>query len=123
MSFLWVALGGALGATARYALALAVVRAGLSFPFATLAANTLGCFLMGMLSVAFATRLSAGALPLGMMTGFLGAFTTFSAFALDINHLLRESLLLALLYGVASLFFSLAGFAVGGGIVYWGARL
>lgn len=80
---LQVAIGGALGASSRYVTGLAAARLlGKGFPFGTLIVNVLGSFLMGVIVVVLA-HLSANRLAPLLMTGFLGGFTTFSAFALD----------------------------------------
>jgi len=77
-----VALGGAMGATARYGVNRAAVAAfGPGFPWATLIVNVAGSFLMGALAVVL-SRLGNAWAPL-LMTGVLGGFTTFSAFSLD----------------------------------------
>lgn len=80
-----VMIGGSLGALCRYGLALLAVKVlGSSFPWGTLLANLTGCFLIGI-SFALVDRtnlLSPGARLL-FMTGFLGALTTFSTFALE----------------------------------------
>ncbi|GIX30799.1 MAG: hypothetical protein KatS3mg124_1271 [Porticoccaceae bacterium] len=80
-----VALGGALGALARYGLnGLCFALVGARFPAGTLVANLFGCAAMGALYVLVIER---GALPPPtrelLMVGFLGSFTTFSAFSLD----------------------------------------
>jgi CrcB protein len=79
-----VAVGGALGATARYAVDVATDRWGIALPWATLAVNVLGCALMGLL-VAYVLAHPARHLLwrpfLGV--GVLGGFTTFSTFAAD----------------------------------------
>lgn len=77
-----VALGGALGASARYGVNVASTRMfGPGFPVGTLAVNVAGSFVMGVLAVMLAAR--GGALAPFLMTGLLGGFTTFSAFSLD----------------------------------------
>ena len=82
-SLLQVALGGALGASARYLTSVAAMRlVGPGFPWATLAVNVLGSFLMGVLVVALAREGGTRAAPF-LMTGVLGGFTTFSAFSLE----------------------------------------
>ena len=79
MTVFYVALGGALGAVLRYGFALA-----LAFPFGTLAVNGLGCLLMGIALVFFAeTDKGVSHWAPFVMTGILGGFTTYSAFALD----------------------------------------
>lgn len=77
-----VALGGAMGATARYGVNRAAVAAfGPAFPWATLIVNVAGSFVMGALVVVL-SRVGNAWAPL-LMTGVLGGFTTFSAFSLD----------------------------------------
>ena len=82
-TLLQVALGGALGAAARYLANVAVMRGiGPGFPWATVIVNVAGSFAMGALVVVLAER-SATRLAPFLMTGVLGGFTTFSAFSLD----------------------------------------
>ncbi len=81
-TFLSVALGGAIGASARFAVNLLALRLfGTAFPAATLCVNVLGSLAMGVLAVLLLERAS----PLApfVLTGVLGGFTTFSAFSLD----------------------------------------
>lgn len=88
---LFVGLGGALGAVARYGLSTWVQRSTPgSFPAGTLAVNVLGCFALGALAAAIEVR--PGLHPelrylLGV--GFLGGLTTFSAFGYETFELLR----------------------------------
>ena len=84
LSFLQVALGGALGATLRYALGLGIVRTlgHHDFPIAIIAANVVGSFLMGVFIVAAARHGLTYLSPL-VATGLLGGFTTFSSFSLE----------------------------------------
>jgi CrcB protein len=86
LHLLLVAGGGALGASARHLTNLAALRiVGPGFPAGTLAVNILGSFAMGLL-IAILARKTSGAsneLRLFVATGFLGGFTTFSAFSLD----------------------------------------
>ncbi|WP_094020884.1 fluoride efflux transporter CrcB [Maliponia aquimaris] len=78
-----VALGGALGASARYMTGVATARLlGKGFPWGTLIVNILGSFLMGVLVIALLHLGGNRYAPL-LMTGVLGGFTTFSAFSLD----------------------------------------
>jgi CrcB protein len=87
MSFLLVFLGGGLGSLARYGVSLATAQTGLAgFPYATLAVNVVGGFAMGLLVGVLAARagpMAAPELRLFLATGFLGGFTTFSAFSLE----------------------------------------
>ena len=85
MNWLAVAIGGALGSVARYALSSWIFDiTSHKFPYATLIVNVAGSFVMGILFVIVVER---AALPAEMrsllMIGFIGAFTTFSAFSLD----------------------------------------
>lgn len=90
--YLWVALGGALGACARHLLTqLTVLWLGKGFPFGTLLVNVVGAFLAGVGYALFAH----GWLPNSpwralISTGLLGAFTTFSTFSLDAVLLLQQ---------------------------------
>lgn len=86
-SLIQVALGGAIGATARYLTNMATFRFfGPGFPWGTVVVNVLGSFLMGVLVVVLA-QLSGNRLAPLLMTGVLGGFTTFSAFSLDAVNL------------------------------------
>ena len=80
-----VAVGGALGSAARYGAGLAALRLlGVAFPYGTLLVNILGCLGIGLGAGWGQSRglLSEGAW-LFAATGFLGGFTTFSAFGLE----------------------------------------
>ena len=105
MKLSWVALGGALGAMSRYATALLAVRwFGPKYPLGTFAANMIGCLVMG---VAFGLSQQKVVLhnehaKLFLMVGFLGAFTTFSSFALDSVLLMRQQSLTAMLLNLGA---------------------
>lgn len=109
-----VASGGAIGALARFGVGKASTALfGGAYPLATLAVNIGGCFAMGYLYFWLAGR-EAVVLKAFLLVGLLGAFTTFSAFALDAALLLRErTAVAALVYIAASVILSLAGFALG----------
>jgi fluoride exporter len=84
MTWIFVALGGALGSTARYGMARAVPIPIGGWPWATLIVNLSGSFLIGLLYMWFATRgPGSDNVRLFWITGVLGGFTTFSAFALE----------------------------------------
>ena len=81
MVLLQVAAGGAAGAVLRYLVVQASGRwLGAGFPYGTVLVNIGGSFIMGLVAVALLGR--SGMTPL-VMAGFLGGFTTFSAFSLD----------------------------------------
>ncbi|MEQ8481297.1 MAG: fluoride efflux transporter CrcB [Hoeflea sp.] len=104
-AYFLVFLGGGLGAVCRHAAGAAVTRlAGVAFPYGTLAVNILGSFAMGLLIAWLARRSGADAhLRLLLATGFLGGFTTFSAFSLDVATLYeRGALTAAAAYVIAS---------------------
>lgn len=82
-TLIYVALGGAFGASARYLVNISLPRMlGHGFPYATMTVNVLGSFLMGVLVVVLAEKSGNRFAPF-LMTGVLGGFTTFSAFSLD----------------------------------------
>ena len=109
---LQIALGGAAGAVLRYAVVQQTGRLlGLGFPFGTTVVNVLGSFAMG-LAVAWLAGRSAVA-PL-LMAGFLGGFTTFSAFSLDAVALVeRGQTLAAAAYVLVSVLGSIAALFLG----------
>lgn len=82
---LYVAAGGALGASFRHLVGGVVLRVlGPGFPYGTFVVNILGGFLMGCLAGWLAHKVSGGEnLRLFLGVGLLGGFTTFSAFSLD----------------------------------------
>ncbi|MCV6605611.1 MAG: fluoride efflux transporter CrcB [Porticoccaceae bacterium] len=85
MQWLAVAFGGALGAMSRYAVnTLVFPLLGERFPLGTLLVNLAGSFLMGICYVLVVDKcVLPGEWRNLLMVGFLGAFTTFSAFSLD----------------------------------------
>ena len=84
-----IAAGGALGALARWALAEAIPHDPGHFPWSTLLANVLGCFLIGVLMVLVVERWPDRPLVRPFFgTGILGGFTTFSTYAVDTRELL-----------------------------------
>lgn len=88
-----VAAGGATGALARYGAGLLVARLpGKPMPLATLAVNLVGCLIIGMVGQYLSGHSPAGspALRYGVVIGFLGALTTFSAFGWDSVELLQK---------------------------------
>jgi len=99
--YLMIGIAGAFGAMARFALtSLLMHTLGRGFPFGTLVVNVLGSVLMGFLAIWLSSRWE---MPLeyriAILTGFLGAFTTFSAFSIDALALMeRNQWLLASLY-------------------------
>ena len=107
-----IALGGALGASARYLTGLAALRLfGAGFPWGTLTVNVLGSFLMGLLFVLLG---QGGRFSPLLMTGLLGGFTTFSAFSLDAVALYDKGAVgLAGIYVLASVILSITALIAG----------
>ncbi len=89
MTWLAVAAGGALGAIARYgSVRLLTAWLGPAFPYGTLAVNVLGSGLAGWLFVRLIESGGSENLRALLIVGFLGAFTTFSAFSVETLRLL-----------------------------------
>jgi CrcB protein len=116
-----VALGGGIGALARYQLGRLMthwmgVQAVTTFPWATLACNAIGSLLMGVLA-GFLARHGQGGEQLRLLlgVGLLGGFTTFSAFSLELTLLMERGhwtlvfiyIALSLALGVTGLIFGL----------------
>jgi CrcB protein len=116
--WLAVALAGAVGASTRYALAVAVgVR---SFPWLTLGINVAGSFALAFLLVGPFSDRAPSPLTIGVTVGFLGAFTTFSTFSYEAVALARDDRLPAAAgYVAASTLLGLGAAALG----YWLGRL
>ena len=120
LSFLVVAIGGAFGAMARYALDLALQR-GDGLPLGTLTSNLLGCLVMGVIAQLIASTAwfeNGGVVPdqyrLLLAVGFCGSFTTLSSLVLEVNSLLqRNELLLSFSYLMLTLLGGFACFAFG----------
>lgn len=117
-AILVVGAGGALGAMVRYLVFILANRLfGLNFPYGTIIVNVAGSLILGVLIEALALRWDVTAeLRLFMVVGFLGAFTTFSAFSMDTVVLYERGRLdLCALYvsvsvvlSVGALFFGMA---------------
>jgi fluoride exporter len=85
-----IALGGGLGALARYSLAHLLPTPPGQFPWATFVTNVLGCLLLGVLMVLVTEVWAAHRLVRPFLgVGVLGGFTTFSTYAVEIHTLLR----------------------------------
>ena len=83
-------VAGGLGALSRFGLVSLVDRVvGVQFPWGTFCVNVLGCFLFGLIwAAAVEQGFIAKELMFILLSGYLGAFTTFSSFVFDTNHLL-----------------------------------
>ncbi len=121
MNFLSVAIGGALGAMARYGVGLALSSGYPTF-IATLSVNVVGCALMGVMAASLAhIPFLQGAGRSLIMVGFLGALTTFSSFAFDSFTLLeKQQYGVMITYMTASFGLSLAAFFLLYHLTKWG---
>lgn len=124
-SYLLVGLGGGLGAMSRYGVGLMVGRLGSGvFPVATATVNVLGSLLMGLF-IGYLARTTPEWQASGRLfvaVGFLGGFTTFSSFSLDVVTLLeRGHVMSAILYGSVSYTLPVVALVVGLAVMRWGA--
>jgi CrcB protein len=87
MAYLLAALGGALGALARWAVGAALPFSPGGWPWATLVVNVAGCLLMGVLLAVLAVRLPSPWVRPFLGAGVLGGFTTYSTFAVEVVRL------------------------------------
>ncbi|WP_111641769.1 CrcB family protein [Marinimicrobium alkaliphilum] len=121
---LWIALGSALGGSARFMLADLSMRMGpQAFPWDTLAVNTLGSLLIGVVAALSATGgrfVVSSRWRQFWMTGVCGGFTTFSIFSVQSLALLQTNLWLGLLNLLATATLCLLAVWVGW---HWGSRL
>ena len=115
-SWLFVAVGGAIGACLRFGMTeLLVLLLGRHFPYGTLVVNVVGSFVMGLAYalISHGHVLEHPMKPL-LMVGILGALTTFSSFALDTVVLLQHGAYLKALLNIAlNLFLCLAMVVLG----------
>lgn len=91
MQFIAIAVGGAIGAVLRFLISgWAYGYLGSGFPWGTLAVNLIGCFVIGFLSKLFESMTVSPNVRMMILVGGLGAFTTFSTYALENVNLLRD---------------------------------
>jgi CrcB protein len=113
----WIAVGGSLGALARYGVTVALTRLVPTFPLGTVTVNVTGSFLIGLAAslLAGGAGLPAATRPF-FVVGFLGAYTTFSTYALDTLMLADRSALAAIGNIAASNVLSLAAVVAGAAV-------
>ena len=120
LSYVFVAIGGALGAMARFGMNVLLQRDTV-FPWGTLSANLLGCLVMGAVAHLVATSVwfnEAGIVPdqyrLLFAIGFCGSFTTLSALVMEVHTMLaRSEILNSFAYLMATMIGGFACFYIG----------
>lgn len=122
MLILYIAFGGALGATARYGLGAWIHSwAGTTFPWGTFAVNAVGSFLLGFTLRHLEGSAATPELRALLTVGILGAFTTFSTFTYETVTLIQgDEWARAALYSVGSLLLGLLAISSG---LYLAARV
>ena len=115
-NFIYVAMGGAVGAMLRYAISLIPIKT--DFPVLTLITNIMGAVLIGfVVGMASIRQETSQHLILFLKVGVCGGFTTFSTFSLEAMHLFEQNKIgMGIVYVVASVVCSIAGVLVGQGI-------
>jgi len=109
-----IAIGSICGALLRYAIYVSSIKLlDSQFPWGTLAANLIGCFLMGLL-IGSGKADAHNTLRLGFGVGFLGSLTTFSTFSAEsVNHAMNGNLGIASLNVIANVVVCLLAVSVG----------
>lgn len=111
-----VAVGGSLGAVARYLINISPLATIFDkFPLPTFVINVAGSFLIGFLMIVLADKMVVNEnIRMAVIVGFLGAFTTFSTFEMEIFGLMRErQLMIAFLYLFLSVLVGFLGVLAG----------
>ena len=116
LKILFVAIGGSLGAVARYLVNISPLAGAVGkFPLPTFVINIVGSFLIGFLMIVFADKVEVNEnVRMAVIVGFLGAFTTFSTFEMEIFGLVRErEFITGFLYLFLSVFVGFVGVVAG----------
>ena len=116
LKILSIAIGGSLGAVARYLVNISpLAGAAGKFPLPTFVINIVGSFLIGFLMIVFADKVEVNDnIRMAVIVGFLGAFTTFSTFEAEVFGLVRErEFLTGFLYLFLSVFVGFVGVVAG----------
>jgi CrcB protein len=114
-AYVLAALGGALGALARWGVATALPHSPGGWPWATLLVNLSGCLAIGLLFAVLAARFPASVWPRPFLAvGVLGGYTTYSAFAVEVVRMTEAGAAVAAAgYGVASVLGGVLAVAAG----------
>ena len=123
LTYLVIAVGGALGSLLRFACGLMAAPFSQSLPWGTILINVGGSFVIGLFGT---LTLAQGKFPVSenvrlfVMVGFCGGFTTFSSFSLQTLDLIRSGAVLRALVNIAlSVLLCLASVALGHGLASW----
>jgi len=109
LNFLFIFLGGGVGALLRFGISGYVNKSARSnFPWGTLTVNLLGCFIIGALFIVFDKLIESKELKNLITVGLIGSLTTFSTFSLEaLNLILKNHFFLAISYLLISIVFGL----------------
>lgn len=104
--YLYVGIGGFIGAIARYVIGLIIYGDQFIFPFATLFVNLIGSFLLAYVTFYLVVKFTfSEKIKVALTTGVLGSFTTFSALSVETITLIEnDKMMLAIMYVVISAF-------------------
>jgi CrcB protein len=109
MTYLWIAIGGAIGSVGRYWLSgLIANRFGSTFPWGTIIVNVTGCLVIGFFNTLTGTEgrwLASPTTRTFFMIGICGGYTTFSSFSLQTLNLVNDG---EWLYAGANILYSVA---------------
>ena len=117
-NLIWVATGGAIGASLRYLSSITIKFIYPSFPFGTLFVNVLGSFIIGLLMNYLENRnVPENFIRYFIIIGLLGSYTTFSTFSFEVIDLVNNkkifiSLIYILLSVSSCLFFAFLGYNI-----------
>lgn len=115
LAIIYVGIGGMAGSIVRYLFALIAQRYEIMFPAGTVAANVLGCFIIGIImQLAAETTSVSPEMRLLLATGFCGGFTTMSSMVYEtMQYVKSDEYLHAFAYSGGTLLFSFAAFLAG----------
>ena len=119
MIYIFIFIGGGLGAVCRYFISLITTQQFNNiFPFGTLTVNLIGSFLIGLFFHFFQNVVVPIEIRIFIMIGFLGGFTTFSSFSIESINLLRDGeyrffILNVIINNIACLLLSIIGIYLG----------
>ena len=112
MSLVFIALGGGLGAVLRFLLTEYINNSMPNLiPFGTLSVNVLGCFVIGCVAGFFASKSSP--IYFFFVIGFLGSFTTMSAFSIQTIELFNSNILSGITYVIFTFSFTIVATYIG----------